>query len=277
MGVSKSLPPLSEVKLSPSPAAEPLRFRPDIDGLRAVAILAVVLFHAGVPGFSGGFVGVDVFFVVSGFLITRKLLADTESTSRVHLGDFWARRVRRLMPALSLMAVATLGLSLIAQTPIRWAETATEGVWAALYSSNIYFAGASADYFGGAVADSPFLHTWSLAVEEQFYLLWPILFVAWAALARRGRTHSKRLLVLGLSAIAAASFAASVVLTTHGHPIVRSFAFYGLPTRAWEFAAAGLLAAAPTFKRLQRRAVVTVLWFAGERDAGRRNHTVRRR
>lgn len=238
-------------------------FRPDIDGLRAVAILAVVLFHAGVPGLSGGFVGVDVFFVISGFLITRKLLADAEHEPGVRLGSFWAKRVRRLVPGLVLMVVVTLALALVAESPMRWMTTATEGLWASLYVSNVVYAREAADYFGGGVAESPFLHTWSLAVEEQFYVLWPLLFVGAAALVRRRRTLVRPLLVGGFAVLAAGSFALALVLTASEQPVLRALSFYGLPTRAWEFAVAGLLAAAPVPRVLRRRGAQIAMYVGG--------------
>ena len=226
-------------------ASEHPRFRPDVDGLRAVAILAVVGYHAGVPGFSGGFVGVDVFFVISGFLITRNLLREAEGGHRVRLLAFWARRIRRLVPAMAAMVLGTLALSLVILSPLEWARIAKQGAWAALYVSNIQFARASQDYFAPDLGASPFLHTWSLGVEEQFYLLWPVLFVLAALVATWAGASNRRLVVYGFGVVAVVSFGLSVVmtegiaLTEAGSP----WAFFSLPTRAWEFAVAGVLAA----------------------------------
>ena len=218
-------------------------FRADIDGLRALAIGLVVAYHADVPGFSGGFVGVDVFFVISGYLITRNLLVESSSTGHVALADFWARRIRRLVPALALLVVAVLAAVMWVQPALEWGPAARQGRAAALYVSNLTFAAESADYFAPDVRSSPFLHTWSLAVEEQFYLLWPLVVAAvCAVVARRSRPAASRRRLLGgvFAATMVGSFALSVSQTRAGSV----WAFYGLPSRAWEFAAAGLLAVA---------------------------------
>jgi len=156
-----------------------LPFRPDIEGLRAVAILFVVLFHADWKLFGGGFFGVDVFFVLSGFLITGIILEEITRTGTLSLTKFWARRARRLLPAAILVTLfvlaagATLRISLFIQILVAKSAQAF-----AVYGSNILFAVRSTDYFGGLAARDPLLHTWSLSVEEQFYLIWPIAAVA---------------------------------------------------------------------------------------------------
>jgi peptidoglycan/LPS O-acetylase OafA/YrhL len=210
-------------------------FRGDIDGLRAIAILLIVAFHVGLPGFDGGFIGVDVFFVISGYLITRNLLAGGE---RVRLLQFWARRVRRLVPALSLMVMVTLVAAFVILTVVEREQIAREGASAAVYVSNILFARASQDYFAADVNESPFLHTWSLGVEEQFYLVWPLL-VAGCVAAFRHPVLRRRALGIGFLLILIGSFGLNLRLTDQQSP----WAFFSLPTRAWEFAAAGLLAA----------------------------------
>jgi peptidoglycan/LPS O-acetylase OafA/YrhL len=148
-------------------------FRSDIEGLRAVAILLIVGYHAGVPGFSGGSIGVDVFFVISGYLITQRLLRDSIAAGAVRFSDFWARRIRRLVPGLALMVAVTLLVGLAIVNPFDMLETAKQGGASALYVSNILFAQDTQNYFGSNPNKSPFLHTWSLGVEEQFYVLWP--------------------------------------------------------------------------------------------------------
>jgi peptidoglycan/LPS O-acetylase OafA/YrhL len=205
-------------------------FRPDIEGLRGLAILLVVSYHAGLP-LSGGFIGVDVFFVISGFLITGLLMRDRQLNGSIRIGAFYARRVKRLLPAAAVVLIATLLVANRLVAPLDRPSISLDGVAAALSVANIRFA-ITADYFSPVAAPSPFLHFWSLGVEEQFYLVWPALLAI--AAFRRPRLGAG--IVLG--AVFAASLAASV-LVTEASP---SLAFYMLPTRAWELAAGGLLA-----------------------------------
>ena len=153
------------------------RYRPDIEGLRAVAVLIVVLFHAQVPGFEGGFVGVDVFFVLSGFLITWLLVNEAEQTGRVDLRTFYARRARRLLPAMALVLLVTLAATAILYAPSEQRTLAQSWAATSLYASNAYFAWMSLSYHGAGASVNPLLHTWSLSVEEQFYLVWPWLVI----------------------------------------------------------------------------------------------------
>src|SRR5690606_11661278 len=164
-----------------------MAFRADIEGVRGIAVLLVVLFHAGIPYFTGGFVGVDVFFVLSGYLITRLLVDEAAATGRIDLVAFYARRARRLLPAAALMIIVTLLFGWLVLAPITLRGLAASAGTAATYWSNLYFALSAGDYFGPDLATNPFLHTWSLAVEEQFYLVWPllVLFAVW--LAKRWR------------------------------------------------------------------------------------------
>ncbi|MGO4247968.1 acyltransferase family protein [Paenarthrobacter sp. RAF54_2] len=213
-------------------------FRSDIAGLRTIAIVSVVLVHAGVSWIPGGFVGVDVFFVISGFLITGQLLRENEATGRINLPEFWARRARRLFPALAFVALTVLAVSPFIFSPLELKELASQAGAAVLSVSNVLFAFQAADYFGHEVQESPFLHTWSLGVEEQFYLALPLLFllISWAA--RQLRWSMRLVALLSLASCLAVSFAASAALTPE-HPF---WAFYTIPTRAWEFAAGGILA-----------------------------------
>jgi peptidoglycan/LPS O-acetylase OafA/YrhL len=208
-------------------------FRPDIEGLRGIAVLIVVLFHAGLAGVGGGFIGVDVFFVISGFLITGLLLREHERTARIAFLPFYARRARRLLPAAIVVLLITLVASLNLVAPLDRPSVGLDGAAAALSIGNIRFALASGDYFTSVTSPSPFLHFWSLAVEEQFYLVWPALIL----LAARG-IHARRRLVLALVGVVAASFAANVLLTD----LAANWAFYSLPTRAWELGLGGLAA-----------------------------------
>lgn len=220
---------------STSPGAT---FRADIEGLRGVAVLAVLGFHAAVSGFAGGFVGVDVFFVISGYLITAQLFRESAGSGTIRLARFWSRRVRRLVPALALTVVGTLALAALVQSPLAWTSVAGEARSALLYVSNIKYAREALDYFRDGA--TPLLHTWSLAVEEQFYVVWPLL-VLLAAKLPWGKLRSRLLIML--SAVFASSLVLCVALTWRGTP----WAFYSSPTRAWQFAAGGLLALVPGF------------------------------
>ena len=171
------------------PAAEPRDgFRPDLEGLRAVAVGLVLLYHAAVPGFSGGYVGVDVFFVLSGFLITGLLLREVRRTGTVSLPNFYARRARRLLPASALVLLVTVVASFFMMPPLRVPDVAGDAAAAAMYVSNMRFAFQATDYLQAELAPSPILHFWSLGVEEQFYIFWPAIVL----LATRGRGDARR-------------------------------------------------------------------------------------
>jgi peptidoglycan/LPS O-acetylase OafA/YrhL len=214
----------------------------DVQGLRALAVAAVVLDHAGLPGVGGGYVGVDVFFVVSGFLITGQLARRLRATGRIGFADFYARRARRILPAsLTVLALTALGVVVFVPPTLR-SQAMTDAAAVALYAPNYVFAARGTDYLANPTP-SVFQHYWSLGVEEQFYLLWPALLgLAWLLLRRRRAAVAG---VLGLLAVA--SFIAGAVLTQTNQP----WAFFALWPRAWELAAGGLLAlAAPAVGRL---------------------------
>ncbi|PAP78425.1 acyltransferase family protein [Rubrivirga marina] len=219
------------------------RFRPDIEGLRAVAVLLVVAFHAGVPGLDGGFVGVDVFFVVSGYLITWLLVDEAGREGRIDLWRFYARRARRLVPALLVVLLVTGALAGVLYAPMEQRDVARLWPLAALYLSNVGFADWAPDYHGPRAAEHPLLHTWSLGVEEQFYLAWPVLVLLGLGLWRGARTPSLRRLGLVLGAVTALSFGLSTALTYA--PVGRAWAFYLSPTRAWEFGVGALAVLVP--------------------------------
>ncbi len=209
--------------------------RGDIEGLRAVAVLLVLVFHASL-GFPGGFVGVDVFFVISGFLITGLLLREREATGTISLQDFYARRVRRLLPAAALVLLVTLAASVVLLPPLLLPGIAGDTAAAALYVSNMGFAVQATDYFAAGQAPSPILHFWSLGVEEQFYLFWPAIML----LIARGALRPARRVGLAIVVIAVASFGFAFWLTSVAEP----WAFFSLPSRAWELGLGGILAVA---------------------------------
>ncbi|MFE7504896.1 acyltransferase family protein [Promicromonospora sp. NPDC057488] len=222
-------------------------FRTDINGLRAVAVLAVVVYHAGIA-IPGGFTGVDVFYVISGYLISSLLLREVDRSGRVDLVEFWTRRMRRLVPALALVVTVTLGACLLILSPLLWGRLAWHAASAMLFVSNLLFPYQGQDYFSDSVTPSPFLHTWSLGIEEQFYIFWPLLILLAVAVARRTRVPSRRMLQLLFAGTFVVSLATSVWLTA----TAPDWAFYVLPTRAWEFAGAALVATLP-WNRLAER------------------------
>lgn len=212
-------------------------FRRDIEGLRAVAVLLVLAFHAGVPGVTGGFVGVDVFFVISGFLITGLIVREVQSTGRLSLSRFYARRIRRLLPATAVVLAATAALTLLVLPPLRWPSISLDIAASATYIVNWRLAG-SVDYLASEDAPSPVQHFWSLAVEEQFYIVWPLLILALVWWQRRSRWPLGKVLMAGLAAIAVPSFVWSVI-STHTSP---GQAYFATTTRLWELAVGAALA-----------------------------------
>jgi peptidoglycan/LPS O-acetylase OafA/YrhL len=211
-------------------------FRLDIQGLRAVAILLVVCFHAGVPGISGGFVGVDVFFVVSGYLITSMLVSEIETTRHISLVNFYAKRARRLLPASLLMTCVVLIACRFIYSPEEIIEFANTAFYSIFFSSNFWFINKASDYFAASSSANPFLHTWTLGVEEQFYLVWPI-FLSFSLFFAR----SSKSIVVVLASITLTSFAICLNLTFSDRP----WAFYSCPARAWEFGLGGLASLLP--------------------------------
>jgi peptidoglycan/LPS O-acetylase OafA/YrhL len=234
--------------------------RADIEGLRAVAVLAVLLFHAGIPGLSGGYVGVDVFFVVSGFLITSLLVNERNTQGRIALGSFYARRVRRLLPVSALVAVTTLAASWIWLEPLRLRSLATDVLGVATFSSNLVFAQRGADYLQSTLPPSPLQHYWSLAVEEQFYLVWPVLI----AIVCVGVTSQSRIglrLRVGVvsACVSVASFAACMLLMETSQP----WAFFSPHTRAFELAIGACVAVLPTYTRRASQVVGSLIAWGG--------------
>lgn len=205
-------------------------YRPDIDGLRALAILPVLLFHADFRFFSGGFIGVDVFFVISGFLITRILVSDLEAKN-FSLLRFYERRARRILPALFAVLIATNLAAYYIQLPSEFLALSESTIATLLFASNIYFWTTASDYFHVASETFPLLHTWTLAIEEQFYVVFPLLL---ALIFPMGR----KLTFLLIAAVTVTSLLLNLLLT----PSYSSTSFYSTPTRAWELGIGCLLA-----------------------------------
>ncbi len=230
-------------------------FRPDIEGLRAIAVMLVVLEHAGVSAISGGYIGVDVFFVLSGFLITSLLLKEVGKTGTVSIGQFYARRARRLLPAGTLVLVVTVLLSYQVFGISRANRVAEDAQWSALFASNFRFIQQGTDYLDAALPPSPLQHYWSLAVEEQFYFVWPLLIMLVALVTRRWSLR----LTLGvvLTAMIAASLAWSQYQTANN----ATAAYFSPFPRVSELAAGALLAVAvPSLVRLPRRIGIAASW-----------------
>jgi peptidoglycan/LPS O-acetylase OafA/YrhL len=237
-------------------------FRPDIEGLRAVAVLAVVLFHAVVPRIAGGFVGVDVFFVLSGFLITGLLWREVAESGRVRPARFYAARARRLLPAAITVLVATAVVATAVLPSLQVRRVLGDAVASALYVGNYRLALQGTDYLAENQAPSPFQHYWSLGAEEQFYLLWPALLVLAAVLGRRLAPRSAAPVAAPIAVLAlmtGASFAGSLAWTSTSPP----WAYFSLPSRAWELGVGGLVAlGVPLWRRLPR-AVAGLSGWAG--------------
>ena len=242
---------------APSPTEDHVerKFRPDVQGLRAVAVLLVVLFHAGSSVVSGGYVGVDVFFVISGFVITGVLLRDRTSSGRTSVLTFYGRRCRRIIPAATLVIVVTIAASYVYLGVLSGGRTAVDGRWASVFLVNFHFASEGTNYLSAQQLPSPLQNFWSLSVEEQFYLVYPTLFLAVAAI--RTRMSLRARLAIGLVLIMVASFALSVSQTA-SNPTV---AFFSPFTRAWELALGGLIAVGtPWLRRVPEFIGAAMTW-----------------
>jgi len=203
-------------------------YRPDIDGLRAIAVLSVFLYHLNIPGFGGGYVGVDVFFVISGFLITRILLTEYRTTGRIDYRAFYLRRIRRIIPALIAVLVLTTLTSIIFLSPTQLIAYGQSLIATVASVSNIWF-GATSGYFDGDATQKPLLHTWSLGVEEQFYFIWP-LCIALLARVTQVRSWHFGMIVVG-----------ATILSEYWLGFDPTTTFFGMPFRVGEFAIGALV------------------------------------
>ena len=232
--------------------------------MRAVAILAVVLYHAHLGLLRGGFTGVDDFYVISGFLITGVLWRQLEGEARLSFRQFYARRIQRLLPMSFTVLVATAVASAYLLPPLQAHASLKDGTSAALYVSNYRFAALQTNYLTAASPPSPFQQYWSLSLEEQFYLVWPLLLVCASMVwrrpsprTRRPRRPSRAAAATTLAVLGAGSFALGVWLTNVSQP----WAFFSLPTRAWELAIGGLVAfATPWLNKMAERPAAVIGW-----------------
>jgi peptidoglycan/LPS O-acetylase OafA/YrhL len=239
-----------------------LHRRDDIQGLRAVAVLLVAFDHAGVPYLSGGYVGVDVFFVLSGFLITRILLAEAERSGSVSLRNFYARRARRILPAAALTLVATDVAAHHLLNFVRARQVISDSLWAGAFGANVHFARQSGDYFAQGQPPSPLLHFWSLAVEEQFYLVWPtvLAFVLFGTLfGSRIRIRRRLPLLIVTIGVGTASLAWSIASTSSAEGPT----YFSTVARAWELALGAAVAIALPCLRPPRARVQVALGWVG--------------
>ncbi|MFT4084900.1 MAG: acyltransferase family protein [Nocardioides sp.] len=230
--------------------------RTDIQGLRAIAVLAVVAVHVGISSVTGGFVGVDVFFAISGFLITEQLLRSAERDTRVSLLGFYARRARRILPAATFVLIVTCAYAAWQLGFVRTKSIVTDAIWSAVFAANIHFSALQTDYFAADLPPSPLQHYWSLSVEEQFYLLWPVVVMLCVWLVRRrnsarnavraaaGRptktAKPRRLLIAAVVVITAAS----LLWSAHMTQVDPESAYFSPLTRAWELGLGALAALA---------------------------------
>jgi peptidoglycan/LPS O-acetylase OafA/YrhL len=213
-------------------------FRPDIQGLRAIAVLLVLIFHVWPSALPGGYIGVDVFFVISGFLITGLLVREFERTGRISLLAFYARRIRRLLPAATLTLVAVAIGGYVWLPASAWSDLAQEVFASGVYVENLVLVSKSVDYLALQDAASPVQHYWSLSVEEQFYIVWPLLMIATGALARKTARHTRAVFSIALATITLASFAYGVYMS-YADPAP---GYFLTTTRIWELGIGGLLA-----------------------------------
>ncbi|MCM4081918.1 acyltransferase family protein [Paractinoplanes hotanensis] len=251
VGQRRPSPGLDGKGAAARPAEGPhIGFRPDIEGLRAIAVILVVLSHAGVDWFAGGYVGVDVFFVISGFLITTLLVKELDRTGTVSLRAFYARRAIRLLPVSTVVLVTTVVGAWFWLPATRFASISSDALFSTFYGINWRLAYEGTDYLNATAAPSPLQHLWSLAVEEQFYLVWPLLLLAFWA---------RRRVLVALSVLVVVSLAISVQQTVTAAP----WAYFGSHTRAWELGIGALVAIAGGFLRRTPKGVAALLTWGG--------------
>jgi len=211
-----------------------IKYRSDIDGLRALAVLSVILFHINAHWIPGGFLGVDIFFVISGYLITLILTKEVDETHKINISNFYKRRIKRIVPALLFVLIPTFLIGFLFLVPSDLLSLSKSMIWAFFSAANIYFfSSIDTGYFASGSQELPLLHLWSLGVEEQFYILWPFVVLI---LLRYVHSLKKRIVFSSILFIASLVWAQAIIVSDH------SFAYYMLPTRAWELLAGAIVA-----------------------------------
>ncbi len=223
------MPRLKNMQLHPT-----LKYRSDIDGLRAIAVLSVILFHINAQWMPGGFLGVDIFFVISGYLITLILTKEVDETHKINISNFYKRRIKRIIPALLFVLIPTFLVGLFFLIPTDLLALSKSMIWAFFSTANIYFfSSVDTGYFSLGSNELPLLHLWSLGVEEQFYILWPFVVLI---LLKYVHTLRNRILFPSILFIGSLVWAHLIIDSNH------SFAYYMLPTRTWELLAGAIIA-----------------------------------
>jgi peptidoglycan/LPS O-acetylase OafA/YrhL len=233
------------------------KYRPDVEGLRAVAVVAVILFHTKIAGFTGGFIGVDVFYVISGFVITGVLLRKVESSGSLGFGDFYARRARRILPAAGLVLVVTVLASYHWLGFVRGAEVADDARWCAVFLGNFHFLSIGTNYFSSQLPPSPLQNYWSLGVEEQFYLVYPLGLALSLLVIPKVSVRHKVMIFTG------AVIAGSLCWSIHETSAAPYSAYLSSLTRAWELALGGFITAGTQYWLRIRRSVGAFLTWLG--------------
>jgi peptidoglycan/LPS O-acetylase OafA/YrhL len=227
-------------------------FRADIQGLRAIAVLLVIAFHLDFSFFSGGYIGVDVFYVISGYLISGLLFKELHTTGRIDFSTFYARRIRRILPLSVFVAIFTLLVFSCFLSPLDLIELSKATLFTSVFSSNIWFIVEAADYFGADMHTNPLLHTWSLGVEEQFYFLWPAILALLPLICRSSKGW--KWLVLFVSLLSLAAF---ILMYRQNQPL----AFFSMLTRAWQFGFGALIYFVPFSGLLSRLGLVLIAFI----------------
>ena len=231
------------------------RFRPDVQGLRAIAILLALVYHADIPPFTGGYVGIEVFFVISGFVITGLLLRERDSSGHTSLRNFYGRRARRIIPMATLVIIATVVATYHSIGTLVGHETAINGAWSALFLANVHYQATDTNYLLSQAPPSPLLNYWSLGVEEQFYIVYPVVVVVLGIWARRGSFRLR--LTAFLVAVIIASYSYSIVFTASN----AESAYFSLLVRSWELALGGLIAVyGPQLQRIPQAWAAVASW-----------------